>query len=49
MLKVSPKDRCEKQMETLQIMTESNKFFSEMRRQYGEYTFTQMIRYCYLE
>ena len=48
-LKVSPKDRCEKQMETLQIMMGTNKFFAELRRQYGELTFTQMVRHCYLE
>jgi len=48
-LKVAPKDRCDKQLETLRIMTSSNKFFNERKEQYGEYTYSQMIKNCYLE
>lgn len=48
-LKVAPKDRCDQQLETLRIMTSNNKFFNDRKEQYGEYTYNQMIKYCYLE
>lgn len=46
---MAPRDRDEKQLDTLMRMTAENKFFTNMRLQYGEYTYNQMIRYCYLE
>lgn len=48
-LKVSPKDRCDKGLECLRMMTATNKFFLDQKEKYGEYTYNQMIRSIYLE
>ena len=48
-LKVQPKDRCDKQILVVKRMTQSNKFFMDMIEQYGKEIYDQMVRYCYLE
>jgi hypothetical protein len=48
-LRVSPKDRCDNQIEALKIITEANTFFLNMKEKYGEFTYNQMVRCCYLE
>jgi hypothetical protein len=48
-LKIKPKERTDQYIEVLRLMTKENKFFNSVLSEYGEETYNEMLKYCYVE
>ncbi len=48
-LGVKPKDRTEELIGVLQKMTEDNKFFADVRKEFGDEIYRDMLRFVYME
>lgn len=48
-LGIKPKDRTEAHIEVLQRMTEDNKFFADVRSEFGDAIYRDMLRFVYIE